>query len=97
MPAAEVQTPDFALLVSLLQTIGFDLHRIESIPGGSSVDKSGQGDASYSVNISCEQLGLHAAFSSRSRTEPSAITNTDPAVSQVRMWGLHVMQLRCGL
>jgi hypothetical protein len=82
----ETQAPDFAHFVCFLQTIGFDLHRIESLHGSSPIHASGQGDASYSVDISCAHSGLRAVLRPRSRTEASAITNSDPTVRQVRIW-----------
>lgn len=90
----EFQTPDIAVLVCLLQTIGFDLHCIENLPGGSPVQRSEQDPRkSLSVNITCAQSGLHAVLRSRSSTEASAISNSDSAIRQVRICGLHALKI----
>ncbi|XP_023723847.1 serine/arginine repetitive matrix protein 1 [Cryptotermes secundus] len=82
----EFQTPDIAVLVCLLQTIGFDLHHIESLPGGSPAQKPGQEPrTSLSVNITCAQSGLHAVLRSRSSTETSAINSSDSTTRQANI------------
>jgi hypothetical protein len=93
-PEPEFQTPDIAILVCLLQTIGFDLHLIENLPGCSPVLRSGQEPrTSLSVNITCAQSGLHAVLRSRSSSEACAISNSDSTIRQVRICGLHALKL----
>jgi hypothetical protein len=90
----EFQTPDIGVLVHLLHTIGFDLHRIENLPDGSPAQTSGQEPlAAYSVTITCAQSGLHAVLRSRSDTEAAAVSNSDSAIKQVRVCGLNALKL----
>ena len=84
VPESEFRAPDFALLICLLQAIGFDLHRIEKLPRDSPVAPTGQEQsAAYIINITSAQSGLQAVLKPPINTESSSMNNSDKDIRQV--------------
>jgi len=84
VPESEFQAPDFALLICLLQAIGFELHRIEKLPRDSPVAPTGQDQsAGYIINITSAQSGLQAVLKPPINTESSSMSNSGKDIRQV--------------
>jgi len=84
VPESEFQAPDFALLICLLQAIGFDLHRIENLTRDSPVTPTGQEQsAGYIINITSVQSGLQAVLKPPTKTESSSMSNSGRDIRQV--------------
>ena len=84
VPESEFRAPDFALLVCLLQTTGFELHRIEELPTDSPVEATGQDQAAgYVISIKSAQSGLQAVLKPPINTESSSMSNSGKSIRQV--------------
>jgi len=74
---------DFALLICLLQAIGFNLHRIDKLPRDSPVAPTGQEQpADYIINITSAQSGLQAVLKPPINTESSSMSNSGKDIRQ---------------